>query len=232
MAQRMGGLIDVSTPHGTGWEAGTRSGSADDDLRRLFARELHDRLAQTLTTMLLDLENFKAEQVGREGVLRQMDSLQSATRDVLNNLRAMLYELRGATGVEEGFIEAVRLQVERFQQRTQIAADLVVLPGWPTRLPSGAALNLYRIIEEALTNARQHSAARSVHVVLQAHRENELSVTVADDGRGLEPEDTGPTGMGMVGMRERALFLGAQLRVETVVGSGTTVAVILPRENQ
>lgn len=180
--------------------------------------------------MLIDLENFKADQVGREGVLRQMDTLQDSTRGVLNSLREMLYELRGGPGVEEGFVDALRLLISRFQERTRIDAKLAVLPGWPTRVASPAALNLYRIIEEALTNVRQHSGAKEVQIILQPHSEHELSVCVSDDGRGLELDDPGPTGMGMVGMRERALFLGAQLRVQTSAGSGTTVMVIVPRE--
>jgi len=180
--------------------------------------------------MLIDLENFKAEQVGREGVIRQMDNFQVSTRGVLNNLRELLYELRGGPGVEEGFVDAVRTLVGGFQERSRIHVDLSVLPGWPARLAAPAAVNLYRIIEEALANVRQHSGAKAVRVVLQPHSDGELSICVSDDGRGLESVEPGPFGMGMVGMKERALFLGAQLRVETVVGSGTSVMVIMPRE--
>jgi signal transduction histidine kinase len=230
MAQRMGELADVSPPVGAPSNSRARSELADEDLRRLLARELHDRVAQTLTTMLIDLETFKAEQVGREGVLRQMGTLQDSTRGVLNSLRELLYELRGTPGVEEGFVDAVRVLINRFQERTKIETKLDVLPGWPTRVTSPAALNLYRIIEEALANIRQHSGARAVQVVLRPHSNNELSICVSDDGRGLELEAPGPVGMGMVGMKERALFLGAQLSVDTAIGSGTTITVIFPRE--
>lgn len=230
MAQVMGESADVSPPVSARSRSRARAALADEDLRRLLARELHDRVAQTLTSMLIDLENFKAEQVGREGVLRQMDTLQDSTRGVLNSLRELLYELRGGPGVEEGLVEAIRLLIVRFQERTLIETKLAVLPGWPTRVTSPAALNLYRIIEEALANVRQHSGAKVVQVILRPHSENELSICVSDDGRGLELDDPGPVGMGMVGMKERALFLGAQLRVDTVIGSGTTVTVIFPRE--
>lgn len=203
---------------------------AEEELRRLVARELHDRVAQTLTSMLIDLENFKADQVGREGVLRQVGTIQESTREVLNNLRELLYELRGGPRVEESFVDAVRNLVGRFQDKTKIDAKFAVLPGWPVRVAAPAALNLYRIIEEALVNVRQHSGAKAVRIVLQPHSEAELSICVSDDGRGLELDNQGLTGMGMVGMKERALFLGAQLRVETIAGSGTTVRVIVPRE--
>lgn len=235
MAQSMGESAEVSAVDSSRPRSRVRSRLADEDVRRLLARELHDRVAQTLTSMLIDLENFKAEQVGREGVLRKMDTLQDSTRGVLNSLRELLYELRGGPGVEEGFVEAVRTLINHFQERTRIAADLSVLPGWPARVTSPAAVNLYRIIEEALANVRQHSGAKAVRIILQPHSDNELSICVSDDGRGLELEDRGPVGpsmagLGMVGMRERALFLGARLNVETVTGSGTRVTVIVPRE--
>ncbi|GAC1471995.1 MAG: hypothetical protein PVSMB3_04350 [Candidatus Dormibacteraceae bacterium] len=208
----------------------TRAQVADADLRQLIARELHDRVAQTLTSMLIDLENFKAEQVGRKSVLRQMDDLQGSTRQVLNSLRQLLYELRGTPPVEESFLEAVRVLVDRFRERNPMAVSLTVLPGWPARVKSPAALNLYRIIEEALANVRQHSGAKTVHVILQPHSDDELSISISDDGRGLEADDPGPLGMGMVGMKERALFLGARLGIESVLGSGTTVRLVVKKE--
>jgi signal transduction histidine kinase len=120
--------------------------------------------------------------------------------------------------------------VERFRERTSMLVSVTILPGWPARVKSPAALNLYRIIEEALANVRQHSGAAAVHVILQPHSVDELSVSISDDGRGLEPNEPGPVGMGMVGMKERALFLGARLGVESVLGTGTTVRLILKKE--
>ncbi|HEV2034862.1 MAG TPA: sensor histidine kinase [Candidatus Dormibacteraeota bacterium] len=218
-------LRDVAARRGR-----TRAQLADADLRQLIARELHDRVAQTLTSMLIDLENFKTEQVGRKSVLRQMDDLQGSTRQVLNSLRQLLHELRGTPPVEESFSDAVQALVARFRERTSMLVSLTILPGWPARVKSPAALNLYRIIEEALVNVRQHSGAATVHVILQPHSDEELSVSISDDGRGLEADDPGPLGMGMVGMKERALFLGAKLGVESVPGSGTTVRLIVRKE--
>lgn len=100
--------------------------SSADEIRRMLARELHDRVAQTLTTMLIELEGFKVEQRGRQSVLRQLGELQDSTRDVLDNLRHVLYDLRGETGIEEGFADAVRLLLARFQERTQVNVLLSV----------------------------------------------------------------------------------------------------------
>src|ERR1700704_5645848 len=148
----------------------------------MLARELHDQVAQTLTTMLIELENFKVEQTGRQSVLRQLDELQESTRDVLTNLRRVLYDLRGETGIEEGFADAVRDLLGRFEEKTHVRVSLIVSPSWPLRLRAQAALNLYRIIEEALTNVRQHSGAGLVEVALGPVFGTQLSVSVKDDG--------------------------------------------------
>ena len=95
-----------------------------EEIRRALARELHDRVAQTLTTMLIELENFKYEQTGRQSALRQLDELQDSTRDVLSSLRSVLYGLRGESGVEEGFAEAIRALLARFEARAQMGPSL------------------------------------------------------------------------------------------------------------
>jgi len=205
--------------------------SSSDEIRRLLARELHDRVAQTLTTMLIELENFKVEQSGRQSVLRQLGELQESTRDVLTNLRHVLYDLRGETGIEEGFADAVGALLARFQERTKVNVSLSVSPTWPSRLRSPAALNLYRIIEEALTNVRLHSGAQRVAVALGAGLGSNLAVEVRDDGRGADSSAGGrEPGLGVLGMHERAVILGGRIEVESVVGGGTTVRAILPKE--
>jgi signal transduction histidine kinase len=195
----------------------------------MLARELHDRVGQTLTTMLVEMENFKTDQVGRESVLRQVDVFEDSTREVLNSLRALLYELRGEIGVEDALVMSLGSLVTRFQDKTRIVANLTVQAGWPDVLKSSAALNVYRIVEEALANVRLHSGAQAVRVVLGVHSDTELAVIVTDDGRGVDTDRSRPLGLGMVGMRERALILGGQVQFESQDGSGTTVRATFPR---
>jgi signal transduction histidine kinase len=208
----------------------TRHTNVEEDVKRLVARELHDRVAQTLTGMLIDLENFKTEPVGWNDVLRQLDLVQDSTRQVLTNLRQLLHDLRGEESVGDSFVTEVGALVSRFEERTRISAQLTVLPGWPESLTRPASLNLYRIIEEALANVQMHSGAHAVHIVLQPHSENELSVLIGDDGRGLDTDGSRRLGLGTVGMKERALLLGGQLRIESQIGDGTTVRAVFPKE--
>jgi signal transduction histidine kinase len=208
----------------------TRQATIEADVRRLVARELHDRVAQTLTGMLVDVEHFKTEPVGWEDVLRQLNTIQDSTRLVLHSLRQLLHDLRGEDTLGDSFIDGVGALVSRFEERTHISVRLTVLPGWPESLTPPASVNLYRIIEEALANVRMHSGANAVWITLQPGSESELTVLVVDDGRGVDTDQARQVGLGTVGMKERAVLLGGQLRIESSVGDGTTVRGTFPRE--
>lgn len=200
------------------------------EVKRHIARELHDRVAQTLTGMLVDVENFKSQQVEWDDVLRQLDFVQASTRQVLTSLRQLLHELRDETAPTDDFVESLGALIERFQERTSIAAALEVLPGWPRKLSTPASLNLYRIVEEALANVQMHSGAHSVRVRLKPLSEHELAMVVDDDGRGVDTHPSRLVGLGTVGMKERALFLGGSLHIESQPGSGTAVLAVFPRD--
>ena len=197
-----------------------------------MARELHDRVAQTLTGMLIDLENFKTQPVAWADVLRQLDTVQDSTRQVLQNLRQLLHDLRGeeTVGDSDGFVHAVGILVSRFEERTRIKAQLTVLPGWPETITQPASLNMYRIIEEALANVQMYSGARAVHIILQPDSDNQVSVLIGDDGRGLDTDGSRRLGLGTVGMKERALLLGGELQIESQIGDGTTVRAVFPKQ--
>ncbi len=208
-----------------------RKDEVEQEVKRLVARELHDRVAQTLTGMLVDVENFKSQQVGWDDVLSQLDTIQSSTRQVLSSLRQLLHDLRGEEIVVGSFSDALAALIARFGERTLIATELHVMPGWPEQLTSPASLNLYRIVEEALTNVKMHSGASSVRVVLEHDNSGDLVLAIHDDGRGVDTDEARPVGLGTVGMRERALFLGGKLRIEGREGSGTTVRATFRKEN-
>lgn len=191
-----------------------------------MARELHDRVAQTLTTMVVDVERFKSQQVEWDDVLAEMDAIQSSTREVLASLRQLLYDLRGENPVGESFVGAIGDLLARFSEKTRIEAAVVVQREWPALLTPAAALNLYRIVEEALSNVRLHSGASTVNVRLEAPADGDLALVIDDNGRGV---DGNRPGLGTVGMKERALLLGGNLKVSSENGGGTTVRAAFPK---
>ena len=203
-----------------------RLAGVEDEVRRMVARELHDRVAQTLTGMLVDVENFKSEQVSWQDVLRQMDTIQSSTRQVLQSLRQLLYDLRGDDVMGEGLQASLRALLGRFEERTNIRSMFEQRAGWPADLAASTSLQLYRIVEEALANVKMHSGARSAYVVLEALPDGELALRVVDDGRGVDMDPSRVVGMGTIGMKERAMLIDGRLDVDSGRGLGTTVSVV------
>lgn len=226
------GELDGSAPHGRRPRDGGLKDLArrtESEVKRQLARELHDSVAQILTLMVVDMENFKLDQAGQDQVVERVDSLQESTRAVLHNLRQVLYDLREEPSMESGFVQQVRTLLARFEGSTGIRSMLNVSSEWPARLSAATAHNLYRIVEEALNNVRLHSGAGRVDVELAANGDG-VELTVQDDGRGLAPGEGGRRqGMGMMGMRERAVLLGGELDVISSGGGGTTVKAVVPK---
>ena len=205
-----------------------RASMAKADVRTYVARELHDRVAQTLTTMLVELDEFRVGQDGRRSVLGEIDALQASIRQVLDSLRELLHDLRGEPRlVSEAFTEVVARLLAEFEKQTGIEAQLTVAPGWPARVKASAAVNLVRIIGEALANVRRHSGATHVTVTMAPDGNSDVSISVTDDGQGFTPMGVGQLGMGIVGMRERAVLLGARLQISSHDDTGTTIRVIV-----
>jgi two-component system sensor histidine kinase UhpB len=200
------------------------------DVRQELARELHDRVAQTLTTMLVTMEEFKAREFGREHVIDEVSSYQEATREVLSNLREILYGLRGEEDLGSEFVSRAGRLLERFEEMTGIRAQLSVSAGWPARLARHAAANLYRLLEEALNNVRRHSGAHTVDVCLGVQDGGLAILSVRDDGIGALQRTGERMGLGMLGMRERAVLLGGELRIEPARPRGTSLTAAIPKE--
>jgi two-component system sensor histidine kinase DegS len=176
--------------------------------------------------MLVDVENFKTEQVGWQDVLLQLELIQSSTRQVLQSLRHLVHDLRGDELLGDGLMPNLQTLVDRFEQNTGIATRLQVRKSWPANLSPVVSLNLYRIVEEALANVKMHSGARNSTVTVESLPGDELALSVADDGRGLDTDPTRVIGLGTIGMRERAALIGGRLAVMSEEGRGTTVTVL------
>jgi two-component system, NarL family, sensor histidine kinase UhpB len=188
--------------------------------RRRLARELHDVVLQDLTYALQSLQVVQRmpEAVDRdEEATRQVEALKRA----VGGLRDVIYELRLQSAQEQPLIRTLESIVELNRQMApECAFELVVEGEFPASLSGPAGLEVARIVQEALANVRRHSGARRATVTLGAAGD-EARVEVEDDGRGLDPEE--PPGMGLTGMRERALALGGELEVEGESGAGTRV---------
>ena len=187
--------------------------------RRRIARELHDVVLQDLTYALQSLRVMRRmPESSRDGEMeRQVEALERA----VGGLRGAIYELRLHGAREQPLVRTLESIVELNRQMASgCAFELVVGEGFPASLSGAAALEVARIVQEALANVRRHSGARRATVTLGAAGA-EAWVEIEDDGRGFDSGET--PGMGFTGMRERAAALGGELEVESGGGAGTRV---------
>lgn len=207
--------------------------AGNHEVRLQLARDLHDGVAQSLTTMLVELEDFKRDQAGRQSVLREVASLQRSTREVLDSLRQLLLDLRGNPALSEDLADTLESGLlARFRERTGVDVRLTVKRPWPKVLTGRLAMNMYRIIQEALNNAWFHGRATNVKVSLTVAGDGQLCVEVVDNGVGFGEMSGNGMGLGLLGMRERAAILGGSLSVESAPGMGTTVQALFPLDSE
>jgi signal transduction histidine kinase len=202
-----------------------------DRVKKALALQLHDGLAQSLYSTLMQIGVFAREQRNQPDVLAQLDVIQDSLRETLNDLRETLTELRGQPTLANDLLPAMRETLARFQQRTTIKVSLSISRAWPGRLPPETCIHILRIVQEASNNAHKHGGATKIRVALRVAPDGGLFVSVRDNGRGLPHQDLSrPLGLGIVGMRERASLMGGQLSIRSRGLCGTTVIVNLPKE--
>lgn len=193
--------------------------------RRRIARELHDVVLQDLTYALqsLRMTPMMPEGADRDAEAgRQVEALQRSVAGI----RDAIYDLRLQGAGEQTLARSLLSIVELSRQLSPgCAFELSVGEGFPRDGRGPLAVEVARVVQEALANVRRHSGAEhaSVRLLVQG---DEALVEIQDDGRGLPPGTA--AGMGITGMRERAASLGAELEVEGSAGSGTRVSLRVP----
>jgi PAS domain S-box-containing protein len=192
--------------------------------RRRIARDLHDMVLQDLVSALQSLQLARARSKGAEPSTDLEQEIEALKR-AASGVRGTIYDLR--LEKDQPFVKAVESLVELNRQMTpERQIRLAVQEGFPQELPEKVRVELLRVIQEALANARRHSGARHVEVTLSKEGD-EVRVEVLDDGRGFDPEKV-RDGVGLSGMRERAATLGGELEIRSKVGKGTRVAISIP----
>nr|WP_223183050.1 MULTISPECIES: HAMP domain-containing sensor histidine kinase [unclassified Streptomyces] len=193
-----------------------RALSAQEEERRRIARELHDEVGQTLTAVLLQLKH--AADHAPEGLRSELHQAQETTRAGLEEIRRIARRLRPGVLEELGLHSALRSLASEFSTRS-LTVRPYVEPGLP-RLDEATELVLYRVAQEGVTNTARHAGASHVDVRLSGLPDGGVGLLVKDDGRGI---GGAPDGAGILGMRERALLIGAELTVREGDDGGTEI---------
>lgn len=216
------GLADVIalTIDNARWFGRLRSLGAEEERIRV-ARDIHDRLGQWMTYIKLELERIGAEEeISRE----DLDRLQDDAAEALDELRETLRQLRSGVSDDRPLSVLANEVVTRFSDRTAVDARLRVTHP-DQRLPVPVENEVLRILQEALNNVDRHARADHVDVEWTVEGGN-FELVVVDDGKGFDPaRAVREQSYGIVGMKERAEVIGANLKVDSRPGAGTTVRV-------
>jgi signal transduction histidine kinase len=198
--------------------------------RNRLARELHDTLAHTLSALSVQLETAKAYFDVDSGATKELiDKSLQATRSGLLETRRALKELRASPLDDLGLLLALRKMAEEFSARAKFKLHLS-LPDQLESLSPDVEQAVYRVAQEALTNAGHHANAQNLTLEL-ATNDGRLTLTVADDGLGFDVEQGEVAGrFGLPGMRERAQLVSGQLTIESRPGQGSRIKLTVMNE--
>ena len=216
-------LVDITERK----RAEERLREARDAERERMARDLHDEVLQDLSYALVATRIAQAPLEGTEAGNR-LDEAVEALKRAGQGVRSAVYNLHPEADREELLVDLLASLVELNRQRSPgCRIELSVGASFPPLHSRATGTELVRIVGEALTNARRHSAARLVRVVLGTEG-GDLIAEVDDDGQGFDLSSS-HGGVGLEGMRERASLLGGNLEVRSEPGRGTSVRVRLSR---
>jgi len=197
--------------------------------RRYIARELHDETSQALTALMFGLRLMEQEVDHPENLLAHLAELKRLTDGVLEDLHRLAMDLRPASLDHLGLVAALEQLIKVTSERYQLRVHFKTVGiSEEVRLSDEVETALYRIVQEALTNAVRHAKANNVDVILEL-QDGRSIVIVEDDGVGFETQEITKSGhLGLLGMQERAQMAGGTLQIESRPGGGTTVVVEVP----
>ena len=210
-----------------------RLDSAREEEGTRIAREIHDELGGALTGLKWDLEkidktlNSLAGGLQLAEVRNRIGSMTTLIETTINTVRRIAAELRPGVLDDLGLVAAIEWQIEQFQLRSGLKCHLTNNAN-EIELDREKATAVFRILQEILTNVLRHAQASNLYVKL-VRTKHYFEVEVKDDGRGItESQRTNSQSLGLLGMKERALLVGGDVRVTGEEGAGTTVVVRVP----
>ncbi|HXQ30488.1 MAG TPA: histidine kinase [Steroidobacteraceae bacterium] len=195
--------------------------------RLKIARDLHDTLAHSMMAMLSEIRLLRRLQARDPGsVADELAHAEQVAHEGLKEARTAITQMRVNAVRDTGLGAALAKAVERFIDRTGLATEFTA-DADAARFGDERAETIFRVAEEALRNIEQHSMATRVVVSLQTRHGTHLELRIEDNGIGFDPHEPYPGHFGLVGLREQAQLIGADLKIESAPNRGTTLTMSL-----
>lgn len=201
--------------------------STQESTLRHISRELHDEFGQVLTAIGSTLRRADKHLSENSPLRADLQEVQEIAQTTLNGIRSLSQALHPVLLEEAGLESTLDWYVPTVERQTGLALHYQK-SGEPFAVETGAGVQIYRVLQEALNNVSRHSGAKEAWVRLR-FLAAALELEVEDHGKGFAPPE-GHTGIGLVAMRERAEILGGNLNVSRIAENGTLVQLKIPRE--
>jgi signal transduction histidine kinase len=206
--------------------------TAHEDERRRLARELHDEVSQSLTSLMITIRS--AEDVPAPLVLRdKLTSIYASAEATLAEVGKIIHDLRPTALDDLGLVSAVRVHARNLLEAAGVRLTFDAAGFGHRRLPPAVEATAFRVAQEAITNVARHASATAVTVSLRL-KDGTLTVAVEDNGVGFDPAQTlgrrEGRRVGLLGMQERAGLIGGTLGIIATPGHGTRVVLTVPVE--
>jgi two-component system, NarL family, sensor histidine kinase DegS len=206
---------------------------AQEEERKRIAREIHDGPAQSMANLVLRTEIAERMLAKQEFQMVQDEliDLKGQVRSGLEEIRKIIFNLRPMALDDLGLVPTLRKYVQDFEEKTKIRTVFDTI-GREVRLPSAMEAAVYRLVQEAFTNAMKHASATYVSLEI-TYQANMVKIAVNDNGIGfsveqIEAKTKESTHFGLIGMRERVELLDGRMEIESEKGRGTKVTIHIP----
>lgn len=206
---------------------------AQEEERKRMSREIHDGVAQSMANVVLRMEiaDRMITKKNYDAVGEELQDIKKQLRESLEDVRKLIFNLRPMALDDLGLVPTIRKYIQDFEDRHKIHTNFEVV-GKERRLASGLEVALFRIIQEALTNAQKHAQASYIEVAIVLDPK-EVSAEIRDNGIGFDTEQTekkiSKTGhYGLIGMKERVELIQGNVTIESNIHVGTTIRVVIP----
>jgi len=199
-----------------------------EEERKRIARELHDHVGQDLATIKIGLAMIKRSYPDLEkDIVEEIDESILTAEKIINDVRRISSELRPESLDRIGLVPSLEHATAYLSERSGVEIELKCV-GMNKRLEPDHEITIYRIIQEALTNVIKHARAGKAKVKLE-RKGDAIRLKIKDDGRGFSPErEKKRGGLGLLGIRERAVSAGGNFQIKSSPGKGTTLSISLP----
>lgn len=207
-----------------------------EDERQRIARDLHDNVAQDLSSLVLQMETlFDGFPQAGEELLKRGEGVAEVLRGAIASVRDIAYGLRPPALDQLGLVKALENHCHDAGQRLRMDVDFYAAGIENIRLDFDTEINIYRMVQEALANIVKHAkAARATIRLVKSHPD--ILIRIEDNGQGFDVEErtsqaVGEKRMGLKSMEERARLIGGSMEIQSLTGTGTRIIFRIPIEN-